>query len=103
MSSTEVQIDYEEMSKAATEFENRADTVRLQMQRLILRLDAVRSGGWEGANARYFFNSMDNEILPGMSRLYEALNSACETANRITKIFQDAEEEAAFWLSNYDF
>ncbi|MCK5923966.1 MAG: WXG100 family type VII secretion target, partial [Methylococcales bacterium] len=62
-------------------------------------VDDLKNGGWEGDAANAFYDEMDNEVLPTLSRLTEAFFRAVEDGRQVGYIFQEAEEEAGMQFS----
>lgn len=92
--SDQIEINYEEIKKVGKQFGQRGD----QMQKLVKTLEGqignLRSGGWIGVGANAFYAEMDNDVLPAMTRLFQALEEAESTLQRISSAFENAEEEA---------
>ena len=94
MSAPTVQANYEQLSQIATTFDENADLVNQQLRRVMQQIDQCRQGNWEGSHADAFYARMDNDVLPGVQRLFRALGEANDVTNQIIRIFEAAEEEA---------
>jgi WXG100 family type VII secretion target len=95
MSANEVMINYEDMAKVAQTIDGQVDQVQAVIMRINNQLDVLRGGMWEGENARYFYREMDNTVLPGLQRLYQALVDSHTVTQQVISIFEQAEEEGA--------
>jgi WXG100 family type VII secretion target len=95
ISGDRVQVEYDALEEIATRFRREADEVDWLRRRVSWRVSDLENGGWIGRGAKAFFDEMNMEILPALNRLVEALYDAEDTTRRISRIMQDAEEEAA--------
>jgi WXG100 family type VII secretion target len=94
MSAPTIQANYEQLSQIAATFDENADLINQQLRYVMQQIDQCRQGNWEGSHADAFYVRMDNEVLPGVERLFRALGEANDVTNQIIRIFEAAEEDA---------
>lgn len=90
-----IRANYSELENIATTFDSNSDRVRSLQQSLDGRLSRLKAGGWEGDSADTFFREMDSDVMPSVIRLHQALAQAARTTREISRIFREAEEQAA--------
>ena len=90
-----IQIDYEQMSTLRNVFVSQAERVRDMGQRLQRGVETLRAGAFVGLGANAFYTEMDNDVLPGLQRLIEALYETSNVLQEICIVFEGAEQEAA--------
>jgi WXG100 family type VII secretion target len=97
-----IRADYTELESIAEIFIRSSDRVRDLHQSLDERFARLKNGGWNGENADGFFRAIDEDVLPAIVRLYQALGQAAETTHEISRIFREAEAQAARQLLIHD-
>ncbi len=90
----QIQCNYDEISSVMSRFSEQQDLAQAQYQRIMNQMEVLRGGSWIGPNADTFYNVMENELMPGLQRLINALGEASRTANQVANEFKQAEEEA---------
>ena len=90
-----IQVDYEELEQITSIFAAQADLIDELKSRLTQAYHPLQDGGWEGKGADAFFQEMDDDIWPMLSRLLEAFEGGETLISQIIRTFQTAEEEAA--------
>jgi WXG100 family type VII secretion target len=93
MSNTVVQIQYDEMEKIRQEFSQQGEFIGRVQARIYAQLDTLQQGSWQGSNADYFYTQMNQEVLPGIERMKDALGEASDVVAQIINIFANAEQE----------
>ncbi len=94
MSDDILQINYDSMADIASRFFQQADAVDQMLQTLRLHTDSLQ-GDWLGVASDQFFNEMEAEIFPPLTRLVQALTDGGELSFQIIEKLSLAEEEAA--------
>ena len=94
MGAPEVQIEYEQMSQISSQAGELEEQVRQIFQRVQGNIQNCRSDNWVGDHANQFYQRMDNEVMPGVQRLSQALGEMSNVVQQIIKIMESAEEEA---------
>jgi WXG100 family type VII secretion target len=98
MPTPKIRADYQTLRQIAQVFSRESETARRTLQSVQRAKDALQAGDWRGVGATAFYREMDQDVLPSMIRLYEALDSAGQVTQKMLQILQDAEEEAASLL-----
>jgi len=88
-----VQVDYDQMTGISQRFNDQAQQVRAQYQKIAQQLEVLRDGAWIGPNADRCFEIMDGTLLPACQRLHQALDQAGNTTQQVAKMIRDADEE----------
>jgi len=91
----EIKVNYPVFDKMAQEFEAYSERVQQLNRRLEDQEDVLRAGAWIGEEATRFYIEMDNELLPALSRLENAMNAYSDTMRRIKQVYEEAEYEAS--------
>lgn len=95
MSSDKVQYKYAEMQEIAKEARAKSDSTAQTRQRLNQQIQTLHDGGWVGKGAQSFFAEMQNDILPAVSRLENALEQLGMVLLQSADTMREAEERAA--------
>jgi WXG100 family type VII secretion target len=90
-----VKADYEALSDAANRFSQESDKIKQIASRLGHGAENLKRSSWTGKGAEAFFKEMESSILPAYRRLADALKEASTITKALSKLFQDAEQEAA--------
>ena len=90
-----ISLDQEQAQKVANDFEQEAERIQRLFKTLQSDTDMLRKGGWIANAADLYYQKMDNEVMPGVNRLSQALMNAAQTTRQITQIFTQADEEAS--------
>jgi WXG100 family type VII secretion target len=87
--------DYAQLKRVAQTFTRAADRIAQLQKFLRDPLQRLKSGGWEGIGASQFFSEMDQQVLPPLTRLRQALLTSATTTTRIGNQLYAAERESA--------
>jgi WXG100 family type VII secretion target len=98
MAAPKVRADYQTLRQIAQAFSRESEAARHAFQSMQRAKDVLEAGDWRGVGATAFYREMDQDVLPSMLRLSEALSSAGRVSLQILQILQSAEEEAASFL-----
>ncbi|MBN1285484.1 MAG: WXG100 family type VII secretion target [Anaerolineae bacterium] len=94
-----IQARYDELDDVANHFAQEAAEVEQMQQRVRSAIANLQDGGWIGDAADAFYAEMEDEVLPAVQRLAEALEEANSTVKKISTILSNAEQEAAAIVS----
>jgi WXG100 family type VII secretion target len=95
MPAPKVRIDYETMKQIARAFARESETAGRTLQNLQRSMDVLQRGDWIGKGAKAFYQEMEQDVLPSMRRLSQALGSASSVTLQIVQLMQGAEDEAS--------
>ena len=95
MASPKVRTDYEELKQLVSGFQQAGEAAQQSLQAIRREKDTLQGGDWMGKGATAFFKEMDDSVLPTLSRLVKALNSAASTTSKISGLMKQAEDEAS--------
>lgn len=95
MPSDKVQYQYEQLEKIAQSANSHADGAAAMRQRLAQHMQSLVDGGWIGEGAETFYNEMEHEIFPAVTRLERALEALGGVVLRASDMMREAEEHAA--------
>lgn len=90
-----IQANYPELDNIAALFSQQSDETTNLFQSIQRHLELLQRYGWVGKGAEAFYDEMQQEVLPAMRRLTNALNDASLSTQRVQKLLRDAEDEAA--------
>lgn len=88
-----IEVDYEAMRKFGKSFQNEGDDLTKLYFVTNTKLDGLKRD-WIGRGSESFFHEMENTMMPSFDRLCKALIDAAQAANKVSRLFSDAEETA---------
>jgi WXG100 family type VII secretion target len=88
------ECNYDELQQLTKMLQKEAEEMNQLLSQTRGKADALHGDGWIGRGADKFFAEMQQLILPSMTRLVNALNQASQSANQISEIYRQAEDEA---------
>ena len=95
MSANIIQARYDVLATVANRFGGQAQANKELVERVRQAMRPLEGGGWQGRGSTAFFSEMNGEVLPAMQRLAAALDQARSATHEISRVVQQAEEEAA--------
>ncbi|PJF21671.1 MAG: hypothetical protein CUN56_09895 [Phototrophicales bacterium] len=90
-----IQANYEQLEQIAQQFLERSENTDQVLQAVRRQIEDLQRDGWWGEGANAFYAEMEDEVLPRVVRLRNALNRAGETTRKIAEILEEAEDRAA--------
>jgi len=94
-----VRSDYDALAQIAKTFGQQANAARQTLQALKRQQEVLRGGDWIGQGATKFYQEMDSAVLPAVTRMATALESAQRVTSQVGQVMKQAEEEAARFLN----
>ena len=91
----EVQANYEQLNSLADIFENLGEETKSVLDQVVQQMDVMKGGAWIGDNANAYYEGMEQELIPGTTRLVAAMARAAEATREVARTFEQAEEEAS--------
>lgn len=95
MPAPRIRADYELLKRIVQIFNRESNATRRSLDRLRSNIDTLQGGDWIGQGATKFYQEMDLEVLPAVERLRAALNHSAQTTQQMSRVMEDAEDEAA--------
>ena len=95
MPAPKIRGDYDSLTRAASSFSKQAQAAQEMTRRVKGQMGVLQSGDWIGRGAQAFYQEMEQEVLPSLNRLANALDEAGRVTQKIRGILQKAEAEAA--------
>jgi len=95
MAAPKIRADYDALTHIARAYAQESQAVRQVLQRVRRAKEDLQGGDWRGQGATAFYREMDQEVLPSVRRLSEALAAAQRVTLQMQQILQGAETEAA--------
>lgn len=92
--SDEIKANYDELEQIATGFTNEAQAIEEMFQSIRSGMDNLQDA-WIGRGSDAFFAEMNDDIIPAINRLRDALNDGGQVTKEISQTMQDADEEAS--------
>ncbi len=90
----EIKADYDQLEQIASRFSNQAQVIEQLLGTLRCSMQNLQ-GGWIGRGSDAFFGEMDDEVIPAILRLQDALQQGSEVTRMIINIMQQADQEAS--------
>src|ERR1700682_843072 len=95
MSVPRVRTDYEQLNQVAQRFGAASEAATATLQSLQQNLQVLEGGDLIGQGARALYQEISQAVLPTMKRLVNALQSAQQTTQAISREMKQAEDAAA--------
>lgn len=89
-----IQADYGQLKEIAGQFAQHGDRTLGLGRQVYGCMSQLKEGGWRGVGADRFYAEMDDQVLPALERLMNALNTGGAQTERISQLLAAAEEEA---------
>lgn len=90
-----IQAHYDTLNEVARRFGGQAQANREMLAAVRRAMQPLQAGAWQGRGSAAFFNEMNSEVLPALTRLAAALEQAQSVTTAIVRVVRQAEEEAA--------
>lgn len=90
-----IEVDYQALNKIAKQFSKQARLIEQMHKRVSTETNSLAKDGWIGRGSDAYFREMQEIVLPGVQRLYEALEEANRVTIQINKDMEKAEDEAS--------
>ena len=94
MAQDRFQVKYDELDQMAGMFSSEGGQVGEVIGKLKSAIENMRDK-WIGEGAQKFFNEMESEVLPGLSKLQTALNDGATKTKQIAGLIHEHEEQAS--------
>jgi WXG100 family type VII secretion target len=101
-SSSLFQSDYEELDTIASTFNTLGGAVESEYTHLKQAIENMRDK-WIGEGSTKFFQEMEDEVLPGLQRLQQALEQGGGKIKSIAGQIREHEEQASSLFKNERF
>jgi uncharacterized protein YukE len=98
MSTELIRVNYPMLNEISLDFVDVAENVKKSLAKLTKLLDDLKHGGWEGPSADLFYQLMEDDAMPGVSRLAHSLYITTDVIADVLDIFANSEEAAAALL-----
>jgi WXG100 family type VII secretion target len=94
MPSDTIRVDYKVLYNVASQFDQQQQDVQQILREVQASTDVLRQGGWISDAATQFYRTMDDAVLPRMTRLSKAMQTAATGTREIGQIMRAAEDVA---------
>lgn len=95
MAAPKLRWDYDALMQIAQAFARQSHAAGKTLTKVSRAKDTLQFGDWAGKGAKAFYTEMDQDVLPGVRRLSEALQSAQQVTLKMIRILQGAEQDAS--------
>lgn len=95
MPAPRVRSDYDLLSQIARTFGAQSDNTQKSVQSIRRQMDTLKNGDWVGKGATQFYQEMEQNVLPALTRLVNALRQAGQITAQISALMKGAENDAA--------
>jgi len=86
-----IRVDYDMLKKIADVFRQKETDAQQVIQKLTGPLETLKGGDWIGLGADAFYAEMDNEILPAMKKLQNAMSEGDRVSKEIERLQHETE------------
>lgn len=95
MTAPRVRADYDVLKQMTSDWRQQASDTTRTLQQIRSQVQTLQGGDWVGKGATAFFGEMNDQVLPTLKRLADALSAAGDTTQQISQLMKQAEDEAA--------
>ena len=95
MSAPTIRSDYDQLKNVSQTFNAQADAINGMNQNLRGCIDTLGGGDWIGEGANAFQKEMNDQVMPTLGRLYNAMSQSAQITNQISQIMKQAEDAAS--------
>ncbi len=95
-----VRTNHDDLAQIARLFAQEADAVARSIGDLRRHKDTLQGGDWLGQAAKRFYDEMDSDVLPTLTRLQRALSQANQVTSKIGARLRQCESDAARQLQD---
>ena len=95
MPAARVRADHDSLAGIAKSLALNAASTRQSLQRIKREVETLQGGDWKGKGATAFYQEMQSEVLPSLTRLAAALETANLVTRNVGKLMLEAERLAA--------
>jgi WXG100 family type VII secretion target len=95
MTANKVRADYDSLKQIAQVFSQQAQATQQTLQQIKQDLDLLQQGDWVGKSADRLYGEMTSALIPSVTRLQKALESASRVTTQISGVMKQAEDDSA--------
>ena len=95
MASALVRSDHDQLKQISQSFSQQADAINNMNQNIKSCMDTLQGGDWIGKGATAYFQEMNGQVIPSLTRLQRALTQAARITQQVSQLMKQAEGEAA--------
>ena len=95
MASGLVRSDHDQLKQISQSFSQQADAINNMNQNIKSCMDTLQGGDWIGKGAMAYFQEMNGQVIPSLTRLHRALTQAARITQQVSQLMKQAEGEAA--------
>ena len=95
MASALVRSDHDQLKQVSQSFSQQADAINNMNQNIKSCMDTLQGGDWIGKGATAYFQEMNGQVIPSLTRLHRALTQAARITQQVSQLMKQAEGEAA--------
>jgi WXG100 family type VII secretion target len=94
MATMKFQANYQELGQVAQKFSQQANQVQQMMNQIRSNMENLQNS-WSGKGSEAFFGEMNDQVIPGINRLQQAMEHASQSTGKMAQTIRQAEEEAS--------
>ncbi len=95
MSSSTFRANYDELKSIQGMFNSQADAIARMNRDVKSRTETLQGGDWIGRGAKAYFQEMNGQVMPSLTRLQRALAEAARITAQIAQTVKQAEDDAS--------
>ncbi|HSR48936.1 MAG TPA: WXG100 family type VII secretion target [Anaerolineales bacterium] len=84
-------MNYDSMKNFGTSFRGQETATQQTIQKLTKVIEQLRGGDWIGEGATAFYSEMDNEVIPAMKKLQNAMSEGDRVSKEIERLQHETE------------
>ncbi|RMG77235.1 MAG: WXG100 family type VII secretion target [Chloroflexi bacterium] len=94
MPADKIEANYEVLENVSNMFQSSHEQLKSMFSNVKSCMESLLSEGWIGRGSDAYESEMNEEVLPQLQRLVDAMDQASQITRRIAQTMQDAEENA---------
>jgi WXG100 family type VII secretion target len=93
-------LNYDDLNSIVGKFKTEAQEIDGLLKQTKGKVESLHNNQWVGQGSEKFFSEMESLVLPGVSRLVDALNHAADVAQKIADTIRRFDEETKSFFNN---
>jgi WXG100 family type VII secretion target len=93
-------LQYDELSGIVQKFRGEQQEIEALLKQTKGKVESLHNNQWVGEGSDKYFNEMEGQLLPAVSRLVGALGHAADVAQKIADTIRRHDEETKSFFNN---
>jgi WXG100 family type VII secretion target len=90
-----IRSDYDQLKTIGSGWRKQEEATKQTIGKLKSVVEQLKGGDWIGEGADAFYQEMEGLVMPGLTRLEQAMAEASSVTNEISQIYREAEDNVS--------